>query len=83
MYRAYELNSPSPLGPLSDGRIVINLTSTPSSVYPPSIAALEILQLFDDYMLYATSSKDSTITASLQITFTSVPFFNVYMQFHI
>ena len=70
MYRAYELNSPSPLGPLSDGRIVINLTSTPSSVYPPSIAALEILQLLDNQMLYATTSKDSTtIIQSIHISF--------------
>ena len=56
--RAFGLYSPKPQGPYSD-HLLINVTSTPSSVYPPFIAAAEILQLFDNPMVPSTSSVDS------------------------
>jgi hypothetical protein len=37
------------------------VTSTPSSIYPPFIAAAEILQLLDNPMAPATSSVDSKL----------------------
>ena len=52
--------TPNPWGPYSD-YILIRMTSTLSSVYPPIIAAAEILQLFDNPMLPATSSVDSKL----------------------
>ena len=58
LYRGYEIYSPKPQGPYSD-HLLINVTSTPSSVYPPFIAAAEILQLFDNPMVPSTSSVDS------------------------
>ena len=60
LYSAYEVYSPKPQGPYSD-YILINVTSTPSSVYPPFISAFEILQLFDNPMLPPTSSIDSKL----------------------
>ena len=60
LYSAYEVYSPKPLGPYSN-YVLINVTSTPSSVYPPFISAAEILQLFDNPMLPPTSSVDSKL----------------------
>ena len=59
-YSAYEIYSSKPQGPYSD-HILINVTSTPSSVYPPFIAALEILQVLDNPMVSATSLVDSKL----------------------
>ena len=60
---AYEIMSDAqkPFGPYADPVLIINLTSTPSSQYPPSIAAAEILQLFDEIMLSATIEADSNL----------------------
>ena len=57
-YGVIESYSSAPFGPYAD-YVVINLTSTASSVYPPSIAAAEIIRLFDNPMVPATSSVDS------------------------
>lgn len=46
-----------PRGPLFD-YVLINMTATASSVYPPFVAASELLQLFDNPMVPATSSVD-------------------------
>jgi hypothetical protein len=42
---SYEIYSPNPLGPYSS--VVVNVTGTPTSVFPPFIAGTEILQLLD------------------------------------
>ena len=59
-YTVSELYSSKQLGPYTD-HVLINATSTPSSVYPPFIAALEILQVLDNPMVSATSLVDSKL----------------------
>ena len=61
LYRAFEIYSSTPQGPYAD-YVLIEVTSTSSSVYPPFMAAAEILQLFDNPMAPATSSVDSKLT---------------------
>ena len=60
LYAVSEIYTISPVGPYSD-YILINVTSASSSVYPPFIAAAEVLQLFDNPMAPATSSIDSKL----------------------
>jgi hypothetical protein len=55
-YYSYRIYRENPLGPYSS--IVISLTGTPTSVFPPFIAGAEILQLLDDPMAAPTSPVD-------------------------
>ena len=59
-YTVSEIYSSRQLGPYTD-HVLINFTSTPTSVYPPFISAAEILQLFDNPMVPTTSSVDSKL----------------------
>ena len=60
LYAVSEFYTVSPVGPYSD-YILINVTSTSSSVFPPFIAAAEVLQLFDNPIVPPTSSIDSKL----------------------
>ena len=58
LYAVCEIYSTVPVGPFSD-YVLINLTSTAGSLFPPFIAAAEILQLVQNPMVPPTSSVDS------------------------
>ena len=61
LYTTYQLYSSSPYGPYED-ELVIEAYTAPTSLYPPSIAGAEILQLFDNPMngTAPTSTSDGT-----------------------
>jgi hypothetical protein len=56
LYVAREIYAVEPYGPYSS--IVINATGTTTSLFPPFLAGLEILQLLDDPMAPPTSATD-------------------------
>ena len=61
LYTAYQLYSSSPYGPYEDN-VFIEAYTTPTSLYPASIAGVEVLQLFENPMnaTTPTSSLDGT-----------------------
>ena len=82
---ALELYSPTdrPLGPYVD-QFVIQFKPSSTSDYNPSLAAAEILQLFDNPMNTTTSSSDSTSHYSNEFrSLNKMPLVNNFFIVHI